>query len=204
MLQHHSKEEFFALQNLHKNTNIAIQKSNKDISAVIVDKADYLDKMENLLNETQLFEIFNLKNDGILYFAINQEKWTKNIFKKLVAPNSISEETRRYLKPVGTRSGIMYRLCKVPEDIIDNCLSFWPILSKIYTPNNKLAKFLVPTLKSLTSNEYTVKDSFAFAEETIKQNSDFFMGNQDVDFLFTNICLDTLFQNMEKAGLSKI
>ena len=77
-------------------------------------------------------------------------------------------------------------------------------MSKIYTPNNKLAKFLVPTLKSLTSNEYTVKDLFAFAEETIKQNSDFFMGNQDVDFLFTNICLDTLFQNMEKAGLSKI
>ena len=57
----------------------------------------------------------------------------------------------------------------------------------MYTPNNKLAKFLVPTLKSLTSNEYTVKDSFAFAEETIKQNSDFFMGNQDVDFLFTNM-----------------
>ena len=51
MLQHHSKEEFFALQNLNKSTNIAIQKSDKDKSAVIVDKADYLDKMENLLNE---------------------------------------------------------------------------------------------------------------------------------------------------------
>ena len=52
MLQHHSKDEFFALQNLQKNTNIVIQKSDKDKSAVIVDKADYLDKMENLLNET--------------------------------------------------------------------------------------------------------------------------------------------------------
>ena len=51
VLQHHSKEEFFALQNLHKNTNIVIPKSDKDKSAVIVDKADYLDKMENLLNE---------------------------------------------------------------------------------------------------------------------------------------------------------
>ena len=52
VLQHHSKEEFFTLQNLHKNTNIVIQKSDKDKSAVIFDKADYLDKMENLLNET--------------------------------------------------------------------------------------------------------------------------------------------------------
>ena len=50
MLQH-SKEELFALQNLHKNTNIVIQKSDKDNFAVIIDKADYLDKMENLLHE---------------------------------------------------------------------------------------------------------------------------------------------------------
>ena len=51
VLQHHSKEEFFALQNLNKSTNIAIQKSDKGKSAVIVDKADYLDKMENCLNK---------------------------------------------------------------------------------------------------------------------------------------------------------
>ena len=50
VLQHHSKEEFFALQNLHKNTYV-IQKSDKDKSAVIVHRADYLDKIENLLNE---------------------------------------------------------------------------------------------------------------------------------------------------------
>ena len=46
---------FLALQNLHKNTN-AIQKSNKGQSLVIADKADYLDKMENLLNDTRTFE----------------------------------------------------------------------------------------------------------------------------------------------------
>ena len=70
----------------------------------------------------------------------------------------------RSLKPVGTRPGIMYGLCKVHKDIIDNCPPFRPILSAINTPTYKLAKFLVPILKSLTSNEYTVKDSlFAFA-----------------------------------------
>ena len=74
--------------------------------------------------KTQLFEILNLKNEGILNFAINQEKRAKNIFKKLVASNSISEETSRSLKPVGTRSGITYGLRKVHEDIIDNCPSF--------------------------------------------------------------------------------
>ena len=58
--QHFSKKEFLALQNLRKNTNIVIQKSDKDNSVVIVDQADYLDKMENLLNDSRKFEKIGL------------------------------------------------------------------------------------------------------------------------------------------------
>ena len=106
----------------------------------------------------------------------------------------------------------MYGICKVYKDIIDNCPPFWPNLSAINTPTYKLAKFLVPVLKSLTSNEYTIKDSFAFAAEIVEQDSEFFMGNLDVDSLFTNIpveetidiCTNTLFENMGKVeGWSK-
>ena len=61
---------------------------------MVVDKADYLDKMENLLNDTRKFENINLKNDGILNFVINQEKRVDNILKKLVASNSISEKNK--------------------------------------------------------------------------------------------------------------
>ena len=76
-----------------------------------------------------------------------------------------------------------------------------------------MTKFLVPILKSLTSKEYTVKDSFAFAEEIVEQDSEFFMGSLDVDFLFTNIsleetidiCTNARFENKEKVeGLLKI
>ena len=57
----------------------------------------------------------------------------------------------------------------------------------------------------LTSNVYTVKDSFAFAKEIILQDSEFFMGSLDVDSLFINIpleetidiCSNTLFENTE-------
>ena len=45
----------------------------------------------------------------------------------------------------------------------DNCPSFRPILPAIGTPTYYLAKFLVPILKPLTENEYTVHDSFSFA-----------------------------------------
>ena len=188
--QHLSKEEFLSLQNLCKSKDIVMQKSDKGNSVVVDDKADYLDKMDNLLNDTRKFEKIDLKNDGIFNFAINQEKRVDNILKKLVASKSIYEETRRSLKPVGTRPGIMYGLCKVHKDIIDNCPPFRPVLSAINTPTYKLAKFLVPILKSLTSNEYTVKDSFAFVEEIVEQGSEFFMGSLDVDSLFTNIPLE--------------
>ena len=74
MLQHFSKTEFLALQNLRKNKNIVVQKSYKGNSFVIVNKVNCLDKMENLLNDTRKFEKINLKNDGILNFAVNKEK----------------------------------------------------------------------------------------------------------------------------------
>ena len=65
--------------------------------------------MENLLNDTRTFEKINLKNDGILNLTVNQEKRVDKIFEKFVASNSISEETRRSLKPVGTSSQRYHR-----------------------------------------------------------------------------------------------
>ena len=127
--------------------------------------------------------------------------------------NSITEETRKSLKPVGTKPGIMYGLCKVHKDIIDNCPPFRAMFSAISTSTYKLAKLLVPIFKSLTSNEYTLKDSCAFGEEIVEQDSEHFMGSLDVDCLFTNIpleetigiCTNTVFGNAEKVeGLSKI
>ena len=73
--QHLSKEEFLALQNLRKSRNTVIQKSDKSNSVVIVDEVDYLDKVENLLNNTWKYEKIN----GILNFAVDQEKRVNNI-----------------------------------------------------------------------------------------------------------------------------
>ena len=58
------------------------------------------------------------------------------------------------------------------------------------TPTYKLAKFLLPFLTPLNKNEYTAIDSFHFAEEICKQNSNLYMASQDVGSLFTNIPLD--------------
>ena len=42
----------------------------------------------------------------------------------------------------------------------------------------------------ITSNEFTVKDTFCFAKEIVEQDCSLVMGSLDVDSLFTNILLD--------------
>ena len=102
----------------------------------------------------------------------------------------MTEKTRKFLKPVGTRPHKMYGWCKVHKANVEHCLPFRPILSALNTPTYKLSKFLVPILKPLTTNESTVKDSFHFPEEIVDQQHDLFMGSLDVDSLFTNIPLE--------------
>ena len=64
----------------------------------------------------------------------------------------------------------------------------------------------------MKTNEFTVIDSFHFAEEIVDQQLNLFMGSLDVDSLFTNIalketiqiCTNKLFKESEIVeGLSK-
>ena len=49
--QNMSKQEFTALQNLSKNKDLIIQKSDKGNSVVIVQRQDYLEKMNEILSD---------------------------------------------------------------------------------------------------------------------------------------------------------
>ena len=49
-------KKFHTLQNLCKNKNVVIQKPDNSKSVANVDKTDYSEKIENLLNDTRKFE----------------------------------------------------------------------------------------------------------------------------------------------------
>ena len=137
------------LLNLRKNKNIVIRKFDRGNSIMTVDETNFVDKMENLLNETRKFEKKNSrKNDETLSSAVNQGKHAGNVLKKFLVSSSIYEEMRNPLKPVVTWPGLMYGLYKVHKSTSD-CLSFGPILSAINTPTYKLAKFLAPILNKI-------------------------------------------------------
>ena len=74
-------------------------------------------------------------------------------------------------------------------------------------PTYKPATFLLPFLTPLTQNEYTVTDSFHFAEEICKQDPNLYMASLDVYSLFTkippdetiDICVDSLYKDDENT-----
>ena len=97
----------------------------------------------------------------------------------------------------------MYGSAKVHKIVTDGLPSFRPILSAISTPTYKLSKLLVPMLEPLTTNGYTIKDSFTFPEELQSLDSKLVMASFDIESLITNIplqgiidlCIEKLFKD---------
>ena len=63
--QNLSKEEFIASQNSSKNKDLIIQKSDKGNSVVIVQRQDYLEKMNDILSDQKKFSKVSLKDDTL-------------------------------------------------------------------------------------------------------------------------------------------
>ena len=109
----------------------------------------------------------------------------------------------------GSKPGVLYGLPKVHKE---GC-PVRPIMSAIGTFNYKLSKFLVPLLAPITTNQYSVKDSFSFVKELCEMNyGECIMASFDVKSLFTNIplketvniCVEDLFRDVENIeGFSK-
>ena len=84
---------------------------------------------------------------------------------------------------------------KVHKLVVNNTPKFRPILSAINTPIYSLAKCLNRILSPLTSDEFTVKNSFNFAEKVVNYDHNLHMANLDVESLSTNIPLQETMKN---------
>ena len=116
------------------------------------------------------------------------ESRVTDVLKNLRDKKEISIEQYKDLSPSGSRPGIMYGLAKVHKIVRDGLPSIRPILFTIGTPTYKLAKFLVPILEPLTTNEYTIKDSFTFAEDSLFRYKDSLQKKIRSDIVYRYMC----------------
>ena len=172
--------------------------------------------MEELLSDTSKFEKIQFnpkyKINQELRYLMDMDTVINNCLDELHSSGHLSDDDYKYLKPVGSNPGILYGCCKVHKPTQGQSPPFRPILSAIGTASYNIAKFFVPVLNELSVNNHTVKDSFSFAADIVKQDPSLYMSSFDVDSLFTNIpldetiniCVEKLFTNKRKIkGLTK-
>ena len=184
------EEELKALHNLRKQKHLVIQKADKGNTVVITGKNAYINKMKESISDTTKFEQINIEEDKQLNFLLKSEKKVIDLIKSLENEGKISEKEYELIYPRGCRPRILYGSPKVHKPVINNYPKFCPILSTIGMPTYKLTKFLIPILSPLTSNEFSVHDSFPFADKVPSFCPDHFVASLDIESLFTNILLN--------------
>ena len=196
LLENLTEDEYETLLNLESNKNIIIQKADKGNSVVVIDRLKCVHKMEEFLSDHSKFVKieFNSKHtvDQHVRHLLDMELEIKSCLDDLLNKNYLSKDDYKYLKPCGSKPGIMHGLCKIHNvtTVNDPVPPFRPILSAISTCSYNLAKFFVPILKQFTINKYTVKDYFSFCKEILDQDPNLFMTSFDIQSLFANILFD--------------
>ena len=194
----YGKDKIKALKSLKQDESIIITKPDKGKGVVILDKKDYIDKVNVILTDTTKF--VKLDIDPFSYILKLEDKLNRLL--RTLKDKVISLETYRYLFASGSVPGILYGLPKIHK----LACPIRPILSAIGTFNYNLAKFFVPVLSPCTTNEYTVRNSAAFAHEisNLTYSDSTYMASFDVKSLFTNIPLDETIQICTDATFGQL
>ena len=172
------------LKNLAKNKDIVIIKLDKGNGAVVMNRSDYVTKMNDILVDTSKFEKLNA--DPAVVMRALEDKINR-LLRTLKKESVIDEATYKKVFSSGAQPGLLYGLAKVHK--LNTPMR--PILSAVGTFNYELAKHLVPIFAPLTYNDYTVRDSFSFAKEIVNMKfPGAHISSFDVVSLYTNIPLD--------------
>lgn len=201
------RNDFNTLKNLAKDETITICRPDKGRGVVLLDRSDYVNKVEQLLNDSSKFS--KLDVDPFLLSLRLEDKINRTL-KKFKDLNILSENQYNSMFASGTHPGILYGLPKTHKTGIP----IRPILSACRTATYHIAKFLVPILNSLTTNEFTLRNSYDFCNKlrALNISSDNYICSFDVQSLFTNvpleetikICSDSLFLEQDLIfGMNK-
>ena len=150
-----NKNQIETLKYLAKDKSIFITKADKGRCTVVLDRTQYIDSMESLINECTSFKLVDVDP------TVSQEDKLVKKLRELKACNFISEQEYHLCYPTGSQPARMYGLPKVHKER----LSFRPILAATGTFNYKLAQLLVKRLSHLRKSETIIANTFSFVDE---------------------------------------
>lgn len=197
------KECFSAINKLRRNNNLIITKPDKGSGVVILSKSDYIQKMNNILEDQTKFERVGPASscDNTAGVESRLQKRLLELFKAKLLPESVY----RSIRPTGSQRPRMYGLPKTHKQDVP----LRPILSMTGSAHHELSKWLASLLQPVLDRftAHCISDSFTFADYIRKLDgrNDSYMCSFDVSSLFTNvpldetirICADALYDNPE-------
>ena len=170
--------DFHILKSLQSDSSIIITKPDKGRGVVILDKTDYTNKMLLLLSDTSKYKI--LPHTDVLRHIISIEDRLNRLTRSLRSQTF----NHTHLHVSGTAPGIMYGVPKIHKPNVP----LRPVLNAINTPSYKLSKAFIPILTPLTTNQYSITNSYSLSHTLINTHfQQSTLTSFDIQNLFTNI-----------------
>ena len=187
-----TKDERQALKRLRNDNDILILPADKGRVTVVMDKTDYHDKMDELVNDKQTYEVLKRDPTPALQRKLNS--------KLLQLKKADAIDIRRYnrLRCPVPQPAKLYGLPKLHKPNVP----MRPIVSFCGSPTYELSKYLTTILKPLTDesrHKLQSTETFIDAIKTVQVPDDHKLVSFDVKSLFTSIPLQLALDCTETA-----
>ena len=152
-----SREHLTALKALQQNQDVVILRPDKGDGVVVLNRSDYVAKMELILSDSSKFSPLESDNTDVIEKKVNES------INLLTRSGAISEKKSACLRSRGTHVPRLYGLPQLHKEGIP----LRPILSMCDAPTYKLAKWLSTVLLPIRNAvcQHSVKDSFTFVDK---------------------------------------
>ena len=173
------------IEELYKH--VAILKPDKGNGIVLFDIKDYTNSVEHLFKDPKKFQI--LDTDP----TITRMKLLQSYLRTLLHRKEITKAKFDLMRPKNAKPARVHGLPKIHKEFL-NIPKFRPIIDTTGTSHCLVGKYLASLLYPLTTNEFSIKDSFDAASK-IKAIPSYLFENGyqcisfDVESLFTNVLI---------------
>ena len=191
------------LLSLSTDAQIKCCKMDKGVGVVILNKEDYVSKLESIINDESRFEELSYDlSKATTVEHCSQAPWIlrQNSIYRYINTNikrMVDEKTYKKLLPTGSQPGRLYGMAKNHKQ---GC-PLRPVLSAINTAEYALAKWFETQIKPLLNDRWSVSSSTCFVKElnSIKPCKDDVCVSFDIKSLYTNVPLQEVIDDVTKA-----
>lgn len=176
-----------ALRLFAKNQNLYVSKFDKGNGIVVDKKENYVKKMTDLLSDDSKFKSYTASNRSDKNPFILVEDQLNRSLLRLRNAGDLTNDVYQKIRSVGSQPARLYGLPKIHKNRLDP--PYRPVLSMCNSYVTNLSVFLDNLLKPFIPTQYTLKDSFDFADKikALNMPDNGIFVSYDVCSLFTSV-----------------